>query len=72
MPEMGGSELAERVRRINPGVKILFMSGYTEDKVIRDNLMAPGAAFLEKPFTPDMLTRKTREVLAAPAKGVAA
>ena len=72
MPEMGGSELADRIRRVNPSAKILFMSGYTEDRVIREHLMAPGAAFLEKPFTPDSLTQKAREVLGEPTKGVAA
>ena len=49
------------------------MSGYTEDKVIRENLLAPGAAFLEKPFTPEALTRKAREILEAPPhRGAAA
>ena len=73
MPEMGGSELAEKIREVNPHAKILFMSGYTEDKVIRDNLLSPGAAFLEKPFTPEALTKKAREILEAPPqKGAAA
>jgi CheY-like chemotaxis protein len=72
MPEMNGSELAERIRKVNPQAKILFMSGYTEDKVMRDKLLAPGAAFLEKPFTPDSLTRKAREVLDGPPRGAAA
>ena len=73
MPEMNGPELAERIRRVNPDARILFMSGYTEDKVIRENLLAPGAAFLEKPFTPEALTRKAREILEAPPhRGAAA
>jgi CheY-like chemotaxis protein len=63
MPEMNGPEMAGHILRINPSAKILFMSGYTEDRVLRENLLAPGAAFLEKPFSPDALIRKTREIL---------
>jgi len=73
MPEMGGSELAERIAKLDRQTKVLFMSGYTEDKVTRDHLLSPGAAFIEKPFTPDALTRKVREILDAPApRGAAA
>jgi two-component system cell cycle sensor histidine kinase/response regulator CckA len=63
MPEMGGSELAERVRKTQPDVRILFTSGYTEDAAVRQSFLDPGEAFLEKPFTPAVLTRKTRELL---------
>jgi two-component system cell cycle sensor histidine kinase/response regulator CckA len=66
MPEMGGAELALRVRRSRPGARILFTSGYTQDAVVRQSFLEQGAAFIEKPFTPDALARKTREVLDAP------
>ena len=63
MPEMNGAELAERLRARCTDVRILFMSGYTEDKVMREKLIQPGAPFLEKPFTPAVLLEKTRDVL---------
>jgi PAS domain S-box-containing protein len=63
MPEMGGSELAQKVRELKPEARILFTSGYTEDAVVRQSLLHAGEAFIEKPFTPGSLTRKTREVL---------
>jgi PAS domain S-box-containing protein len=72
MPEMNGPEMAEHILRMNPSAKILFMSGYTEDRVLRENLLAPGAAFLEKPFSPDALIRKTREILEGPETSGAA
>jgi PAS domain S-box-containing protein len=68
MPELGGREFASRLQQSRPGTRIVFMSGYTEDAVIRQSLLEPGAAFIEKPFTPDGLSRKVRAVLDAPAK----
>ena len=65
MPEMGGRELFAHVARLRPEAKILFMSGYTEDAALHDDMLAPGAMFLDKPFTPVTLTRKVREALAA-------
>lgn len=63
MPQMGGKELAERLRGLQPGLKVLFTSGYVDQIVINEELLASGIAFLEKPFTPSGLTRKVREVL---------
>jgi signal transduction histidine kinase/CheY-like chemotaxis protein/CHASE3 domain sensor protein len=63
MPEMGGSELAKKVRELKPEARILFTSGYTEDAVVRQSLLHAGEAFIEKPFTPGSLTKKTREIL---------
>jgi CheY-like chemotaxis protein len=65
MPEMGGRELASRLRVVSPTSRVLFMSGYTEDAVLRQSVMEPGAVFLDKPFTFDTLIRKVREALAA-------
>jgi CheY-like chemotaxis protein len=63
MPEMGGSELAQRIRETQPDARILFTSGYTEDAVMRQSFLGDGEAFIEKPFTPATLARKAREVL---------
>jgi hypothetical protein len=48
------------------------MSGYTADRVVRENLLAPGSAFIEKPFSPEALIRKAREILDAPETSGAA
>jgi PAS domain S-box-containing protein len=63
MPQMSGRELAENLMPLRPGMKVLFMSGYTEDAITRQGVMTPGTAFLEKPFTPDSLARKIRALL---------
>ncbi|MGB7212589.1 MAG: PAS domain S-box protein [Gemmatimonadales bacterium] len=63
MPGMGGRELADQVRATHPGTKILFLSGYTEDAIIRQGIYPLTNAFLEKPFTPADLLRKVRTVL---------
>jgi diguanylate cyclase (GGDEF)-like protein/PAS domain S-box-containing protein len=63
MPEMGGRDLADRVGMMRPGVKILFMSGYSTDAVEQQGVLAHGSAFLEKPFSPDSLLRKVRDML---------
>src|SRR5690348_12350941 len=65
MPRMNGGELAERVRRMNPRLPMIFMSGYADDDLVRRT--ARLAVFIAKPFTSVALTRKIREVLDAPA-----
>jgi two-component system, cell cycle sensor histidine kinase and response regulator CckA len=63
MPEMGGRELADQLSARHPGLRVLFMSGYTEDAALRRNVLQQGESFLAKPFTPDALARKVREIL---------
>jgi two-component system, cell cycle sensor histidine kinase and response regulator CckA len=63
MPAMGGRELKDKVTNLCPDVKILFMSGYTDDSVANRGIYDADFAFIEKPFTPDGLARRVREVL---------
>ncbi len=63
MPGISGRELASRLRERWPGVRVLFMSGYTDDAVMQRGITEPGMAFLQKPFSGEGLTRKVRDVL---------
>jgi DNA-binding response OmpR family regulator len=63
MPGMGGCELAQRVAAGRPQIKVLYLSGYTEDAIVHEGVLEPGTAFLQKPFTLQVLARKVREVL---------
>jgi CheY-like chemotaxis protein len=67
MPNMGGSELADRITRRHPGIRVLFMSGHTDDAIIQQGVLKDGVQLLQKPFTPAQLARKVREVLDAQA-----
>jgi CheY-like chemotaxis protein len=67
MPRMNGRELAERLAPARPGMKILYMSGYTDDAIGHLGVLDSGTAFLSKPFTTKTLAAKVREVLDAPA-----
>ena len=69
MPQMGGRELAEELKAIRPHMKVLYMSGYTDDAIAHHGVLEPGTAFLEKPFTARALAHKVREVLKAHAEG---
>lgn len=63
MPEMSGTALVERLVSTVPNIRVLFMSGYTDNEVVRRGIFDRRAAFLQKPFTPDQLAFKVREVL---------
>jgi two-component system CheB/CheR fusion protein len=66
MPELGGRELADLILKMRPGIKVLLMSGHTQDVVVKEGVKA-GTPFLQKPFAPADLARKVREVLDSPA-----
>jgi CheY-like chemotaxis protein len=63
MPRMNGRELAARIAEIRPDLPIVFMSGYTDEDVIRRGLMERGRRFIQKPFSPDALAREIRQAL---------
>jgi two-component system cell cycle sensor histidine kinase/response regulator CckA len=63
MPKMTGRQLADRLHALRPEVPVLYMSGYTDDAMLRQRALGSELAFLPKPFSPEALTRKVREVL---------
>jgi two-component system cell cycle sensor histidine kinase/response regulator CckA len=65
MPGISGRELAVRVMKIRPGIKILYMSGYTDQSVVHHGILETDAVLLQKPFTMVTLASKLRELLTA-------
>lgn len=68
MPELGGRRLAEQLGPLHPDMKVLFLSGYTDDAVFRHGVLLEQTNFLQKPFSPAVLARKVREVLDTPLR----
>lgn len=65
MPEMSGRTLASQIEIERPGIRTLFVSGYMDDAIVRHDLLDSTVAFLQKPFTTNVLLRKVREVIDA-------
>ncbi|MCK5074915.1 MAG: hybrid sensor histidine kinase/response regulator, partial [Calditrichia bacterium] len=61
--KIGGKELADQIKKINPKIPILFMSGYTNGTIVHDGILDQETEFIQKPFTPAALTGKVRKVL---------
>jgi two-component system, cell cycle sensor histidine kinase and response regulator CckA len=69
MPQMSGPELATRLAKARPEMKVLCVSGYTDDSIVRHGVLEAHLAFLQKPITPEMLLTKVRDVLAGVGSG---
>jgi two-component system cell cycle sensor histidine kinase/response regulator CckA len=67
LPTLGGPELANQLEALRPGLKVLFISGYTDDAIVPHGVLPASRAFLQKPFTIDALLRKVRGLLDHPA-----
>jgi two-component system cell cycle sensor histidine kinase/response regulator CckA len=67
MPGMSGRELSERLAPVRPAMKVLYMSGHTDDAIFHHGVTQAGTGFLQKPFTPDALERRVRALLGNPA-----
>jgi len=65
MPGMNGKELADRIQALRPGMKVLFMSGYTEEVLVRFGGSLEGISLLDKPFTPTVLLQRIRDLIDA-------
>jgi two-component system cell cycle sensor histidine kinase/response regulator CckA len=68
LPGINGRQVAELLTAVRPGIRVLYLSGYTDDAIVRHGVLEPGVAFLQKPFSPAVLGRKVREVLDSPAQ----
>jgi CheY-like chemotaxis protein len=69
MPGAGGKEVADHLSSLCPGIKVLFMSGYTDEAIVHHGILDSDVKFIQKPFTPAALARKVREVLDSNGKG---
>ena len=63
MPQMGGKDLADKLKPLYPKTKVIFVSGYIQNSSIREGGLQPGEFFLQKPFSPQDLAQKIRQIL---------
>ena len=63
MPRTSGPELTKRLAERRPSLKVIYMSGYTDETIVQHGILQPGIAFIHKPFTAEILDRKIRDVL---------
>ena len=63
MPGMSGRDLSDRLKRVRPGMKVLYMSGYTEEAIVEHGILDSGLHFIPKPFSPASMAQKILEVL---------
>jgi DNA-binding NarL/FixJ family response regulator len=68
MPQRTCRELAREIAALLPDIKVIYTSGYTESAIVHQSVLAPGLAFLPKPFTAKALLTKVREVLDSPQR----
>ncbi len=68
MPRANGKEIAKYLSKLRPAMRVLFMSGYPDETILHHGVLAPGVAFLQKPFTQEALGAKVREVLDSPVR----
>ncbi|MGH7548774.1 MAG: PAS domain S-box protein [Gemmatimonadales bacterium] len=68
MPGMSGRNLAARLASLRPEARVIYMSGYTEDAITRHGVLEPGLEYIQKPFTPEGIARRVRDVLDAPPR----
>jgi two-component system cell cycle sensor histidine kinase/response regulator CckA len=65
MPNLSGVEMAQRLLSKYPQLKVLYMSGYTDESIVQHGVLEPGVAFLSKPFKPQVLVDRVQQILAA-------
>ena len=63
LPGLSGRDLARQIQNLKPGIPVLYISGYSDDAIVRHGIVDPGTHFLQKPFTPSQLGKKIREIL---------